>query len=91
MQLFCWQCRYSDCMATTMTIRHVPEDIRNELAARAARSGRSLQEFMLAEIIRLASRPSVDDLLTEVRERKRQAGRRLTREEILADRDADRR
>ena len=78
-------------MATTMTIRHVPEEVRNELAARAARTGRSLQEFMLAEIIRLASRPSVSDLMAEVRERKHRSGRRLTRDDILADRDADRR
>lgn len=78
-------------MATTMTIRHVPDDVRNELAGRAARSGRSLQEFMLAEILRLASKPSVGDLLAEVRERKRRSGRRISRKAILADRDADRR
>ena len=74
-----------------MTIRHVPEEVRNELAARAARSGRSLQEFMLAEIIRLASKPSVGDLVADVRERKRRSGRQIGRESILADRDADRR
>lgn len=78
-------------MATTMTIRHVPEEVRNELAARAARTGRSLQEYMLDEIIRIASKPSVADLVVDVRERKRRSGRRIGREAILADRDADRR
>lgn len=78
-------------MATTVTIRHVPDEVRNELAARAARSGRSLQEFMLDEIVRLASRPSVADLVADVRERKRRSGRGIGREAILADRDADRR
>jgi plasmid stability protein len=78
-------------MATTMTIRHVPDDVRNELAARAARSGRSLQEFMLDEIIRLAAKPSVADLVADVRERKQRSGRRVGRDAILADRDADRR
>jgi plasmid stability protein len=78
-------------MATTMTIRHVPEEVRNELAARAARTGRSLQEFMLDEIVRLASKPSVVDLVADVRERKRRSGRRVGRDAILADRDADRR
>jgi antitoxin FitA len=78
-------------MATTMTIRHVPDEVRNELAARAARTGRSLQEFMLDEIVRLASKPSVADLVADVRERKRRSGRRIGREAILADRDADRR
>lgn len=78
-------------MATTMTIRHVPDEVRNELAARAARSGRSLQEFMLDEIVRLASKPSVADLVADVRERKRRSGRRVGRDAILADRDTDRR
>jgi antitoxin FitA len=78
-------------MATTMTIRHVPEEVRNELAARAARTGRSLQEFMLDDIVRLASKPSVVDLVADVRERKRRSGRRVGRDAILADRDADRR
>ena len=85
----CRYCRYFDGMATTITVRHVPDEVRNELAARAARSGRSLQEYMLGELERLASRPPVSELLDEVRERKR--GRQLDREQILADRDADRR
>jgi plasmid stability protein len=78
-------------MATTMTIRHVPDEVRNELASRAAKTGRSLQEFMLDEIIRLASKPSMADLVAGVRERKRATGRRVGRDAILADRDADRR
>lgn len=78
-------------MASTITIRHVPDAVRNELAARAARSGRSLQEFMLGEVTRIASRPALDELLAEVRSRKRTAGTTLTTESILADRDAERR
>jgi antitoxin FitA len=78
-------------MATTITIRHVPDEVRNELAARAARSGRSLQEYMLNELVRLSSKPPVDDLLDAIRERKRRSPNRVDREAILADRDADRR
>lgn len=78
-------------MATTITIRHVPDEVRNELAARASRGGRSLQEFMLNEVVRLASKPSVADLLDEVTERKRHGGHQIGREAILSDRDADRR
>lgn len=78
-------------MATTVTIRHVPEDVRNELAARAARSGRSLQEYMLEELVKLAAKPAVADLVEEIRARKRRVGRHLGRDEILSDRDADRR
>jgi len=78
-------------MATTVTIRHVPEDVRNELAARAARSGRSLQEYMLEELVKLAAKPAVADLVEEIRVRKRRVGRHLSRDEVLSDRDADRR
>lgn len=41
--------------------------------------------------IRLASKPSATDLVAGVRERKRRSGRRIGRDAILADRDADRR
>lgn len=78
-------------MAHTITVRHVPDEVRNELAARAARSGRSLQEYLLGELVRLASKPPVDELVASVRERKRRASPRLDRDAILADRDADRR
>lgn len=56
---------------TTITIRQVPDEARNEVASRAARSGRSLQEYKLGEVTRLASMPSVEDLMDEVREHKR--------------------
>ena len=45
---------------TSITVRNVPDDVRDELAARAARAGRSLQEHLRVELIQLASRPSVD-------------------------------
>lgn len=78
-------------MPTSVTIRHVPDDVRDELAARAARAGRSLQEHLRAELIRLASSPSVEELLDRVRARKEQTGSQLSAAEILDARDADRR
>jgi len=45
-------------MPVNITIRNVPDEVRDELAARAARSGRSLQEFLSAEFVRIASTPS---------------------------------
>lgn len=74
-----------------ITIRNVPDDTRNELAARAARSGRSLQEYLKAELVRLASTPTMEDWLALVREQKEQFGGRLSAKDILAARDADRR
>ncbi|MFT3855361.1 MAG: hypothetical protein QM733_21910 [Ilumatobacteraceae bacterium] len=73
-----------------MTIRHVPVEVRDELAVRAARRGQSLQEFMLGELTRLAGRPAVADLVAEISERKARLGVEIDRKAILADRDADR-
>lgn len=78
-------------MTTSITIRNVPTETRDELAARAARSGRSLQEYLRMELIELADRPDMDEWLDRVRERKRRTAVSLTTEEILEFKDADRR
>lgn len=78
-------------MPTSITIRNVPDDARDELAARAARTGRSLQEYLRAQLIELARRPDPEALMAQVRERKARTASRLSAEEILAHRDADRR
>jgi plasmid stability protein len=78
-------------MATSITIRNVPDKARDELAARAALSGRSLQEYLRAQLIELASRPDADTILARIRERKQRTGSRLPADRILAHGDADRR
>jgi plasmid stability protein len=76
---------------TSITIRDVPDEVRDELAARAARAGRSLQEHLRLELIELARKPSLDDLLARVRERKEATRPHLPAKRILTHRDADRR
>lgn len=78
-------------MAVSITIRHVPDDVRDVLAARAARSGRSLQEHLRAELVEMARRPTVEEVLERARVRKSATGSRLPRGRIIAHRDADRR
>jgi plasmid stability protein len=78
-------------MATAITIRDVPDEIRDELAARAALSGRSLQEYVRAQLIELARRPDPEVLLARIRDRKQRTDSRLAVESILSHRDADRR
>ncbi len=77
-------------MPVSITIRDVPDATRHELAARAARSGRSLQEYLRAELIEIARRPDPAALLADVRERKRRTATRLDAETIVRLRDADR-
>jgi antitoxin FitA len=78
-------------MAIQITIRDVPEQVRDELAARAARQGKSMQEYLRAELERMAARPSIDAWLEGVRKRKEAAKSRLSTRDILGARDADRR
>ncbi|GAB3316431.1 hypothetical protein GCM10027451_33280 [Geodermatophilus aquaeductus] len=74
-----------------MTIRDVPDETRDELAARAARAGQSLQEYVRAQLIELARRPSPMDLWDRVERRVRASGGRPAAREILDLRDEDRR
>lgn len=88
---YCIGCSQNDSMATQITVRDVPEKVRDELAARAALQGKSMQEYLRAELQRLAARPSVDAWLEQVRRRKRASQTRVTSGRILKERDADRR
>jgi hypothetical protein len=78
-------------MGVRITIRDVPEAVRDELASLAARERKSLQEYLKQELVRLAARPSVAEWLERLSERERAAGRRVSRRDILRHRDADRR
>ena len=75
----------------SITIRNVPDDARDELASRAAASGRSLQEYLRTELIALAARPSVEAWLASVRHRKQATATTLAAVDILDDLGADRR
>lgn len=78
-------------MGVQITIRDVPQNVRDELSARAAREGRSMQEYLRAELERLAARPSIDAWLGQLRARKRASGTRVSVSQILRHRDTDRR
>jgi plasmid stability protein len=78
-------------MGIAITVRDVPDAVRDELAARAARSGQSLQEYVRGVLVRTASRPAVDDVIARARARVQTTGVRVDAAAILAARDADRR
>jgi plasmid stability protein len=77
-------------MPVQINIRDVPEKVRDELAARAALQGKSMQEFLRSELERLAARPSMNAWLQHVRKRKRAAQTRVSSKQILENRNADR-
>lgn len=53
----------------TIQIRNVPDDVHRTLKVRAAQDGVSLSDLALAELEKLASRPSREDLLARIAER----------------------
>jgi hypothetical protein len=81
----------NDFMATSITIRDVPDDTRDELAARAALTGRSLQEYLRSRLIELARQPDAETLLQRIRTRKAATASSLSADRILSHRDEGRR
>jgi antitoxin FitA len=75
-------------MTVSMSIRHVPEDVRDALAARAARRGQSLQEYVLNTLIEHAQRPTMAEVLERIRARRAATKSTVTLADIL-DEDAD--
>ena len=73
---------HNACMPS-ITIRNVPQEVRDELAARAALSGRSLQEYLHGELVALSEKPDIDTLLAEIRRRKTKNPKYLSADKIL--------
>jgi plasmid stability protein len=70
----------------SILIRDVPDDVRAELAARAARNGQSMQEFLRGTLIEMTAKPSNEEWVKRVEERlARFEGPGLTAEEIVED------
>ena len=92
MKSFRIQCSYNGGMSEiSMTIRHVPAEWRDELAARAARQRQSLQEYMPSQSESIVARPPLDLVIERARERVRASSSSVTIEDIIESRDADRR
>lgn len=54
---------------TTIQVRNVPDEVSRSLKAKAALEGRSLSEYLLGELERIAAHPSRAELLTRIAER----------------------
>jgi plasmid stability protein len=78
-------------MSVAITVRDVPDSVRDEFAARAARAGKSLQEYLRGMLLEAAARPSVGDVIARARTRVEATGVNVDAESILSARDADRR
>ena len=50
-------------------VRNVPDDLHRALKARAAQEGTTLSDYILADLPRLAHKPSAEQVLARIRER----------------------
>ncbi len=80
----------SEVMPIQITIDDVPEELQDELAARAALKGLPLEEYLRREVERVVSLPSIDAWLRDVRARKEAKGTRVPPAVILRARDEGR-
>ncbi len=56
-------CNYAMHMSTMIQIRHVPDPLHRKLKARAAQEGKSLSDYLLREIKRIAERPTMEEIM----------------------------
>ena len=64
-------CEHAHHMSKMVQIRNVPDVLHRKLKSRAADSGQTLSDFLLAELERLAARPTREEMLTRIHRRKR--------------------
>ncbi|MXZ68538.1 MAG: hypothetical protein F4Z17_06080 [Acidimicrobiia bacterium] len=69
-------------------IRNLPVETHAELRHRAEREGKSLQQYLVSELKRLAARPTLDDVLDRV---ETLAGGRVGARQSVEDLAEDRR
>jgi plasmid stability protein len=69
-------------------VRDLPADVHAQLQRRAASEGKSLQQYLVAELSRLAERPTVADVLDRIEQR---SGGRVGLDQAVDDLAEDRR
>jgi antitoxin FitA len=58
-------------MSRMVQVRNVPDALHRKLKARAAEAGQTLSDYLLAELKRLATRPTRDEMLAKLHGRRR--------------------
>lgn len=67
-------------------VRDLPDDVHASLQRRAESAGQSLQQYLASELTRLASMPTMDDVLARI---SRRSGGRVGLERAVADLDEE--
>ena len=77
-------------MTVSMTIRNIPDEVRDDLSAKASRKGHSLQEYVHKLLVEEASKPDIGDLIKQIRSRKQILNTQLSSDVILEHLKGDR-
>ena len=64
-------CKYHDDMSRMIQLRNVPDALHRTVKARAAMAGMSLSDYLLAEIRKVAERPTLEELRERLHRRER--------------------
>ena len=74
-------------MTVMIQIRNVPDDLHRQLKCRAALAGQSRSDYLLAEMRRVAERPTLADLRTRLASRSSVVPTLSLAEAVRAERD----
>ena len=75
-------------MSKMIQLRNVPDALHRSLKARAAMAGRSLSDYLLAEIKEIAERPTLAEFQDRLHRRKAVAGEMNTARLVREEREA---
>ena len=76
-------------MPMMIQIRNVPDALHHRLKSRAALEGRSLSDYLLAELRRVAERPTLGELRERLDRRPAAAPSVTPEQAVRAERDAE--
>ncbi len=62
--------RYQNASVPNVLVRDLPDDVHAGLQRRAAAAGQSLQQYLTIELTRLATTPTMDDVLARISRRR---------------------
>lgn len=75
-------------MPTMIQLRNVPDDLHRKLKARAAASGQSLSDYLIAEVRAAAERPTPAEIRARLLERAPARVRESAARAVRAEREA---
>jgi antitoxin FitA len=62
-------CKHAAPMPKMIQIRHVPDEVHRTLKERAAKAGMSLSDYLRREITKIASLPTIDEVIERIQRR----------------------